>query len=108
MKIKDFLVGKNAKSINPEIEKSIVEAAKENKISVRSILEAKEIVVVYYNFGDEVESGFIKEKNDIFKKLNPIVLDILADHDYEIKQSLRSNYDTDIGSIIYFLEQSTK
>lgn len=104
MKIKDFLVGKNAKSIKPEIESAIVNAAKENKISIRSILEAKDVVVVYYNFGDDVESGFISEKNDIFKKLNPIVLDILGDYDYEIKQSLRSNYDTNIGSIIYFLD----
>lgn len=108
MKIKDFLVGKNAKAIKPEIEKSIVEAAKENKISVRSILEAKEIVVVYYNFGNDVDEGFIKEKNEIFKKLNPIVLDILADYDYGIKQSLRSNYDTNIGSIIYFLDDVNK
>lgn len=108
MKIKDFLVGKNAKAIDPEVESAIVGAAKENKISIRSILEAKEIVVVYYNFGENAKEGFIADKNEIFKKLNPIVLDILADFDYEIKQSLRSNYDTNVGSIIYFLDDKTK
>jgi len=106
MKIKDFLVGKNAKAIKPEVESAIVTAAKENKISIRSILEAKDIVVVYYNFGDNADDGFIGDKNEIFKKLNPIVLDILTDFDYVIKQSLRSNYDTDIGSIIYFLDNT--
>lgn len=108
MKIKDFLVGKNAKALKPEIESAIISAARENKISIRSILEAKGVVVVYYNFGKNSVDGFISDKNEIFKKLNPIVLDILADFDYEIKQSLRSNYDTNVGSIIYFLDETTK
>lgn len=106
MNFNDFLKGDNSKAIDPKIESEIVWQAKEVGVSVRSILESKDkqVVVVYYNFGDEVVDGGLTDKNEIFRKLNPIATKVLNAHDYKIKQSLRSNYDKNVACIYYYIK----
>lgn len=107
MKIKDFLEGNNSKAIAKEIESKIVDAARNVKIGIRSILEAKDkkVVVIYYNYGEEAFQGQMTDKNAIFRKLDPIVSKILTDEGYDIKQSLRSGYDKNVASIFYFMNE---
>lgn len=104
MKIKDFLEGNNTKAIDPKIEAEIVDAAKEVGVGVRSIVISKDkkVVGLYYNFGDEAYDGQLKDKSQIFQKLNPIATKLLKKNGFDVKQSLRSNYDKNVGCIFYF------